>query len=453
MKLAILIVYALVLLVIGIVSALRIKSPLDYLLAGKRNGALQISGSLLATILGGSAILGTINLCEKQSWAASWYILAISIGLAGLLPIVRKVHQQGKFTLPGLMGNFYGETARKVTSLIIPVAWLGIIAAQIIASGQILVSFFAVSYETGVVLSGVIFIVYTYVGGQISVLKTDFFQSIVILLGVVITAWLLPSEGSGQMPVFAKAFPFNPQFSPVDLLILMLTFSTTFVVGPDIYSRVFCARDERVARQSVWIVLLVLIPLALLLAYIGVFAYAHQVSGEKGAALVDLINHYLPDWAAGLMVAALLSAVLSSASTTLLTASMILSELFSKDLNNQSAFRLTKGLLVLVGLLSMLISLKITSIVSSLLLALSFYSGAFIVPMAAALFKLPYNRRLGIPAMLTGGVLALTGKLMLTLANLSSGNFVIALGFLLNAILIFIPETTSNMERVVEQKK
>jgi SSS family solute:Na+ symporter len=87
----------------------------------------------------------------------------------------------------------------------------------------------------------------------------------------------------------------------------------------------------------------------------------------------------------------------------------------------------------------MVISLKITSIVSSLLLALSFYSGAFIIPMVAALFNLPYNKQLGITAMLTGGILALIGKLLTTFHHADIGSFILISGFVINALLIFIP--------------
>ena len=439
MKTIILIVYALILFLIGIYSYLKIKSPFDYFLAGKKTGVWQISGSLLATILGGSAILGTIGLAESQSWASAWYILAASLGLLGLLPIVRKVYSKGKFTLPELIGQYYGESARKVTSLIIPIAWLGIVAAQIIAGAQILVSFFGMNYSSGVFLTGTIFIVYTYIGGQVSVMKTDLFQSFFILGGVILTAFLIPSGQLPAIPKFSSVFPFNSHFLPLDLFILILTFSSTFVVGPDIYSRVFCAKDSKTAFLSVLIVALILIPFGFVLSYVGIYAAALQPGAQNSSSLVNLANIYLPEWATGILVAALISAVLSTAATTLLTASMILSELFHKDINNQKSFKQTKLFLIAVGILSMLISLKVTSIVSSLLLALSFYSGAFIIPMVAALFNLPYNKRFSIAAMLSGGILALTGKLMMTFNHLETGQYVLISGFILNAFLIFLP--------------
>lgn len=446
MKLLILIVYALVLFVLGIYSFLKVKTPTDYFLAGKKPGVWQISGSLLATILGGSAILGTIGLSAIQSWASAWYILAASLGLFGLLPIVNKVYSKGKFTLPDLIGQYYGESARKVTSLIIPVAWLGVVAAQIIAGAQILVSFFNMDYSTGVLLTGIIFIIYTYIGGQVSVMKTDLFQSFFILGGVILTAIMIPADKLTELPRFASVFPFNSNFSPLDLFILILTFSSTFVVGPDIYSRVFCAKDSKTAFRSVLIVAAILIPFGFVLSYVGLYAAMYHSGAENSSNLVNLANSILPEWATGILVAALISAVLSTAATTLLTASMILSELFHKDIDNLKSFRQTKLLIVVVGALSMIISLKITSIVSSLLLALSFYSGAFIIPMVAALFNLPYNKRLGIPAMLSGGILALAGKLLITFKHPEIGQYILILGFVVNAVLIFMPVKYTSKE-------
>lgn len=439
MELIILIIYGATMLVIGVYSAFRIKSPGDYFIGGKRNGVLQITGSLLATILGGSAILGTINLTEKQSWAAAWYILSAAFGLLVLLPVVKKVSRLGKFTLPGLIGRFYGEQARKTASVIIPLAWLGIVAAQIIAAAQILASFFSIDYTVGVLLSGTVFIVYTLIGGQISILKTDFIQSIIILAGITVTFFILNKSPELNPEPVQTSFPFNPRFSPVDLLILGLTYSSTFVVGPDIYSRVFCARDERTSIISVLITALILIPFAFLLAYIGVCSFGTASHPEGTSALVNIIVAYLPPWAVGLMVAALLSAVLSSADTTLLTASMILSELLHKDIDNRRSFIQTKYFIVSIGIVSMLFALKTSSIIASLLLALSFYSGAFIVPMVAALFNLPFSKKYSLWAIALGGIIALSGKISMEFFDFRYGNWIIIAGFITNAAILFLP--------------
>lgn len=437
-KTGILIIYGLALLTIGVISSLRMKTPADYFIAGRKNGTWQIAGSLLSTILGGAAILGTANLAVHQSWAAAWYLLAASFGLWLLVPLVRKVNRLGRFTLTDMIGRFYGKAAQKSAAVIIPLAWTGVVAAQVVAAGKILFSIFELPYAYGVIISGLVFVGYTLIGGQTSILKTDLFQAVIILGGVVVSAFFLNhTEGTQVLPLTAS-FPFNPSFGPVDLFILILTFSSTFVVGPDVYSRVFCARNEGVARKSVITVAAVLIPFSFILTYLGVFAHENLPPEElhRSVALIELIDHYLPAWATGLMAAALLSAVLSSADTTLLSASIILSELFSKDVDNQRSLRLTRVFIGVVGLASIFISLKINSIIGILLMALAVYSGAFIVPLIAALAAMKVNKQMVIPAMFSGGAMALTGKILVDSYALSWGNWVIAGAFLVNFFML-----------------
>ena len=344
-----------------------------------------------------------------------------------------------------MLGRFYGNTARKSASVIIPMAWTGIVAAQIIAAAKILFSLFGLPYADGVIISSAAFIIYTLIGGQISILKTDFIQAIIILAGIVCAAIFLSLTKGTHTSAMAESFPFNANFSTTDLLILFLTFSSTFVVGPDIYSRVFCARDERTARRSIAIVAGILIPFAFVLTYLGVFA-VENLSQEQlthSVVLVDLIAQYLPEWVLGLMAAALLSAVLSSADTTLLTASMMVSELFQEDIDNKKSLNTTRLFIVLIGIASMLIALQITSIIGTLLLALAFYSGAFIVPIIAALANLKVNKQLSIVAMLCGGLVALAGKILVSTYHYSWANWLIVSAFVLNFLILRIPEKTS----------
>lgn len=288
------------------------------------------------------------------------------------------------------------------------------------------------------IVSGIVFIGYTLLGGQMSILKTDLYQSIIILAGITICALFISMKPEIHLQPVGRSFPFNQAFKPFDLLILVLTFSSTFVVGPDVYSRVFCARDEATARNSVILAASVLIPFAFVLTYLGVTAAENLPADElKGSvALIELIDYYLPDWTVGLMAAALLSAVLSSADTTILSAAIILSELTKKDIDNRKSLNLTRVFIGLTGLVDMLIAIKITSIIGMLLLALAVYSGAFIVPLTAALTNMKVNKKMAVPAMITGGTVALTGKILVNIVGFSWGNWVIAGAFLINFLIL-----------------
>lgn len=427
-------VYFLLVVLLGILSWFKIKTPADYYVAGKKARLIPVSGSLLATILGGSAILGTIELSQSTGWAALWFLFCAALGLFVLAPLAKYVSRYGKFTLPGLLGHFFGERARFIASIIIPIAWLGIVGAQIIAAAKILSGLEIISYSNAAIFSGVVFLLYTLAGGQVSILKTDTLQSILIVAGLAaLTVFASRTPEAAGMPKLNAEALFNDSFSGIDLLILILTYSVTFVVGPDIYSRVFCAKDEKTATRSILIVAFFLLPISFVLTYLGIFS--GQTNGEE---IISFAQHLLPDWFYGLFIAALLSAVMSSADTTLLTSSLILSELFHKDMEERNALQLTRIFIVILGSLSIVIALFVTSILQSLLLALTFFSGAFVVPMLAGLLKLKVVKKQVTSAILAGGFVALAGKLINLWGGSTLGNLVIILAFAVNALFLFV---------------
>jgi solute:Na+ symporter, SSS family len=435
----VIVVYFLVLLGIGVYSRMQVKTPLDFYVAGKKGGLLQVSGSLLATILGASAILGTLELSQKTGWAAVWFLGCASLGLFILAPISKYVRRYGKFTLPEMLTSFFGKRAGTMASVIIPVAWLGVIAAQNIGAAKILNSIGLLSYPQAVALAGAVVILYTLIGGQKSVLKTDLFQALLILAGVVVLFFAI-AGGHHEMKTGAaqpKGF-FNEKFSPFDLFILFLTYSSTFVVGPDIYSRIFCAKSEKTALWTVVIVALILIPFAFMLTYLGLVSPTTG-KGSQSISIITLGHDFLNPLAFGLLIAALLAAVMSSASATLLTASLILAELTGGPLEAKKSYRASQVAIVMVGVASLAVSIFVTSIVQSLLLALSFFSGAFIIPTLAGLLHLRVNKKMVVPAILAGGVIALGGKLVSVYSNELAGNLLIIFSFVCNGVILFFP--------------
>ena len=439
-KYLILLAYILVMIGTGIYSSLKVRSSRDYLVAGNKGNVWQITGSLLATILGSSAILGSSDLAFSQGWAASWMILTGSAGMFLLVFVAPLVKRQGKYTLPQLIGDHYGTEAKVIASFVIPIAWIGIIAAQIIGGAKVMNSFFGWPYGWSVVGIGSLFIFYTTIGGQVSVIKTDLIQSFIILLGIASIAIYLylkvPASWATRPP---QGFPFNDSFQPLDLFILFLTHSTTYLVGPDIYTRLFCANSELVARTSVLLTAIILVPFAFLITYLGVYA-ANQFPDfdfKQGSALISVMNHLLPEWGIGLLVAAILSGIMSAASTTLLTSSVVVSNAMNEDLDSPMSLRQTKLILVCMGVLSVLLALRVTSIVQSLLIALTFFSGAFIIPVLAGLLGFRNNRIQSNLAIVLGGLVALIGKIAALTGSGKVGNLLILMAFLLNGLLLF----------------
>jgi SSS family solute:Na+ symporter len=285
------------------------------------------------------------------------------------------------------------------------------------------------------VVAGLVFTGYTLAGGQISIPKTDTVQAIMIITGlVVITIFAFLFPDAGEHKVLNADALFNESFAPVDLLILILTYSVTFVVGPDIYSRIFCAKNEKTATRSVIIVALIIIPVSFMLTYLGIF------SGNSGNSEILLFaGELLPSWFYGLFLAALLSAVMSSADTTLMNSSLILSEMIYSNSDNERSVTVTRIIIFIMGILSIIIALFVTSIMQSLLISLTFFSGAFVIPVLAGLLNIKVIKNQVIYAMISGGIIALTGKLINIFYDPMIGNIVIISAFIINSLFLSIP--------------
>ena len=126
-----------------------------------------------------------------------------------------------------------------------------------------------------------------------------------------------------------------------------------YLVGPDIYSRVFCARSESSARNASLIAALVVVPLSLLLATLGVLIFSLFPGIPPESALTTALAELAPVGLKGVIVVGVLGAIMSSADTTLISASTILSlNLFgpSFGLDERGRFRLTRFFVVILGL-------------------------------------------------------------------------------------------------------
>jgi SSS family solute:Na+ symporter len=231
-------------------------------------------------------------------------------------------------------------------------------------------------------------------------------------------------------------FPLNVHFSAIDLFVLLITYSSTFTFGPDIYSRIFCSQNVNTAKKSVFATAIILLFVASSIGLISVFGSKCITPSENGSLMIDVCKYILPHWSIGIIVVALLSAVLSSAATTILSASIILTDLIEKGKFGSKTLKNTRILIGIVGLASIVIALNFTSIIGILLIALTVYSGAFIIPILFGLTGIKVNTELLTHAIVTGGLLALTGKIIYYSGYINSGNFIIISSFIINGVIL-----------------
>ena len=426
MDIVIVFMYFLGLIFIGSRSFKMVKGINGFFVVDRRAPFLFIAGSLFATIIGGSSTIGMAGLGYKQGLVGSWWLLVGAIGLFFLsLFLAEKVRGHSLYTLPEILEVQYGHEAKLFASGLIVIAWTGIIAGQIVAAGKVLETIFRAPPSLLMIITAFVFIIYTMLGGQHSVVRTDTIQSLILIIAILVAIPLCLGKVGGVLSMVQAlgdeyfSFPVSSSFTWKTLATYLFLVGSSYLVGPDIYSRLFCAKNEKIAKGAAMVVGLVLIPFAFVITMIGMSARVLFPLISPEASFPTIVNHLFPTGLNGLVIAALLSAMMSSADTCLLTTSTILSvdiikPLLKPAISEKKLLLLSRFLIMFIGIFSLILALRLKGVISSLLLGYTVYTSGLVFPILLGFYRhrLNLNKGGAISAMVAGGGLALTGKLM-----------------------------------------
>ena len=440
MTFALPLLYLSLILVLGLRRRRPFSGEEDYYLAGRSGGVVLITGSLVATMLGAFGAMGLSGLAYRDGLVAGWYLWG---GVAALLVLgawgMGRLRMERAFTLPELLGDYYGPVAGRVLALLIVLSWISLIAAQLIAAGRVLEFAAAaagrpegdllLNRNLWVVLTGIIFMFYTAAGGQHAVLRTDLLQAVALVgglvaLGVCVARFEPAAAAQAVDNGELWRLPFNAAMPPARVLLTVATFGAPFLVGPDIYSRLFSGRDVTRSRRAVVAAALILAPVTLLIVALGARARALApglTAAESETVILRLAVQTLHPLAFGGIVAALLAAVMSSADTCLLTISTLINrDLLGRrqDGDGSGAGAVRRGQLAIVGagLVSLVIALFTPTVIGALQMCYRVYSPVILAPF---LYMVLFPR--GRPPRLVGaGAMGLSGAMAVTAIALDS---------------------------------
>jgi solute:Na+ symporter, SSS family len=443
LQLAIIAVYFLAVIGIGLTGLRRRLRFDEYMTAGRKFSLPFITGSLLATIIGGSATIGLAGLAFSRGITGAWWLLVGSIGLIVLgYFFASKIRNFGFYTLPQIIEKHYGRHVSLAASILIVLAWTGVTAAQIIAAGKILSVLGIGSSEIWIITFTLIFVGYAITGGQYSIIRTDILDIIIIFVGIFCGLVVLLAKTGGlegllsSIPISKLSFPVSSSFELQDLLTYLLIVGLTYVVGPDLYSRLFCARDGGTARQAAFWTAAMIVPLAFGITLIGMGASVVFPNIPAEQAFPQLITKMLPSVVAGLVLAALVSAIMSTAVATLWSSSTILSVnvigYFVKLKGDQKSLLLSRLCVVIIGLVSLGLALMLKGVITTIVFAYTIYTCGVIVPTICGFYKekIKLTSNGALAGMIGGGLTGLASKL-LTIKYLDIGAIVISLALLL----------------------
>jgi SSS family solute:Na+ symporter len=402
----------------------RYQSAECYWVAERRYHTGRVTISLVATIFGASSTMGIIGLAYSRGLTGAWWSLIGGIALIpfGLL-LASRVRSLEVYTLPDILRNAYGEKVALPAGLMIAVAWCGVISAQLIAGARLLGGLFTIDFQIALIIVAVVFTLYTFWGGQLSVIRTDFWQFFLFLGGLfVLLGFLAFSQTSiftiwENIPRQHLRFPVSPSFGWYEVLVFYpLIVGLPYLVGPDIYSRVLCARDDRVARRAALRAALIVIFISFLLAFFGILARGRFPGINAEAALPETINGLIPIGLKGLIAAGFLGAIMSSADTCLISASTILTLNVIRPIHRvtpERHLKVTKAAVLALGAAAWVIASQQKGIISSLLLGYTVFVGGVVFPTLATFFRghLHVTSWGALFAIVLGGGSAILGKI------------------------------------------
>ncbi|GAB3676276.1 sodium:solute symporter [Salinisphaera aquimarina] len=406
-------VYALAMLALGWWGMRRAASQDDYLVAGRRLGPGLYIGTLSAVVLGGASTVGTVKLGYVYGLSGMWLCVALGLGLIVLSLVLAKPLARLKlYTVTHLLADRYSPAAKTVSSAVMFIYDLMLAVTSTIAIGTLVTVLFGVPAWGGVLIGGLIVVIYSTLGGMWSLTLTDIIQFIIMTIGMV--GLMLPltvSYAGGWSAMVAKADPGHFSLTGIGWSTIITYFVIYFLgilIGQDIWQRVFTARSVNVARFAGVAAGLYCILYGVLAALVGVAASVLLPNlDDPNNAFAAVAQLALPHGVLGLIVAAAVAAMMSTSSAGMLAASTLLTrDLIPGITGGEPIERLAIHRLstCLIGVVTVLLALVVDDVIGALTVAYDILVGGMLVPIIGAMFWKRGSNAGAITAMVTGTI-------------------------------------------------
>jgi len=442
MEKIIVIVYLIAVLLIGLWAGRGMKGMQDFALAGKSFGMLVIFATLSASFIGGGFSMGNaekVFLIGVSNIVALWGFSIKEILVARYIA-PRMAQYPQAISVGDIMDQHYGRSARLFSGFFAIALCAGILGAQVGAMGYVFNLFLDVDRVWGILIGCSIVIAYSTIGGMRAVVWTDVMQFIVLAVGIPLTlyyglqyvgGWQALTE---QVPAAHLRLPSEP-LALLALLSLFLTFMLGETLVPPYLQRLLIGKSSKDVSRGSLLSGLFSIPFFAVTGLIGLVALAMQPGLDANLAMPYVIQEAVPPILQGIVAAAIVSIIMSSADSFLNSASIafsndIVAPLRKTPLSIKAELRLTQWVTLLVGVLSVIFALSIDSVIDILIYAYNFWAPTVLVPLCMAMLGFYVSQRRFIAGAiagisvaiiwntLLGGPLNVDGLVLGTAANL-----------------------------------
>lgn len=333
--------YVVIVLAIGFWASLR-ESKEGFLLADRKLNTWQFLGTVVATYVGGGALVGMTAYVYDFGISAAWLFIGAALSYLIFIPYAKRLRKLAKekrfYTLTEYFTHHYGKGVGKIVALVILASYFLVLAAQFVAGAIVLSAISGWSYTTALLICGSVVFVYTFAGGFWSVVKTDIFQYLIMVI-------IMFSLG-----VVAFA---NTNFLPEQFNIMSLGIATVFAfflyglatvfISADLWQRIYAAREDRVVINGLKLSALFIALFGTVIALMGLYAKAQFPEVGAGAAAATVFTSLLPGNFIGLGLVVLFAAIMSSADTAIFVVATNISRDFFGLSSKNDGFGLVRG--------------------------------------------------------------------------------------------------------------
>lgn len=350
------VIYLIVLIIIGVWSSRFNKTFDDFMIGGRNLGTWPVAISAEASDMSGWLVMGLPGRGFVYGIGAIWTAIGTAFGTLFNWSVIAKRFRRftGKLrslTIPDFLEDRYKDNThsiRGISTIIIAIFMVAYVSVQLVASGKILSETFGWDYNSALILGFAIITFYTLMGGFFAVAWTDVFQGLLIVSILIFLPIIGIIKLGGIEAVFSEIGQVNVNtlssgYGYSGLLFLLFALvSMSWFFGypgqPHILTRYMAIKDEKKIWNCTLIGMTwVIISLwgAVLIGIIGLALFKGLPDPEKVMPLVAM--HLLPEWAAGVVIAAITAAIMSTADSQLLVAtSAVVEDVYHKIINPEA---------------------------------------------------------------------------------------------------------------------
>ncbi len=380
-----LIAYFVVLISVGI-TLLRKNPDFDaYFYGNRRLGSFRIFFTITAAWFGAASTLATVEAAHKNGFQAFWLLGIPTIAtLLFFIVINTKIREFHFVSLPVLLGKYYGKAVSGFASFLIFFYMILLAASQFVAWGKFISPFIGQGYEITIISGAIIVILYSYLGGYVSLVITDGIKLLLVAFTLV------------YLMVFFKGSPtlYNP--GDFDFLadssyhiLMTISFTLAWIISPIIWQRIASAGSAKFSRRGLVMSVIALSLLYFMVINVGIYLRGYNNSAAGSADIFGVvIKNWLPTGGSLLVFIGIASAIMCTAATAINVGALTLVKDVLPLKRKVREVHYAKIATFVCGLLAAIVAIRFDSIIKTLGLASEIMAeGLFIPGMYLLFFK------------------------------------------------------------------